>query len=154
MHKCLVDVVSEKPSYLITGFSVEMIDKDPHLLGDLQRFVLTGWSIHHQKVHLWLFLMTENVISVLHSQNRSTGARLFPGHTYRQLTTFPPHYLVQRAYKNWHIYSTTLYLEAGGHEDRIISGVWQLREERLGCHIILSLQINLNSPEISKNNYS
>lgn len=59
-------------SYLITGLGKEVIDKDPHLLRDLQRFVLVVWSIHHQKVHLCLFLMTLNAFSVLHSTHFPT----------------------------------------------------------------------------------
>lgn len=43
-------------SHLITGLCVEVVDQNPHLLGDLQRFVLSTGSIHHQEVHLGLFL--------------------------------------------------------------------------------------------------
>lgn len=43
-------------SHLITGLGVEMVDQNPKLLGDFQRFVIRSCTIRHQEVHLWPLL--------------------------------------------------------------------------------------------------
>lgn len=68
-------------SYLIAGSGEEVIDEDPNLLGDLQRLVLVVWSIHHQKVHLCLFLMTLNEFGVLHWHTGAQVLDYFPSYS-------------------------------------------------------------------------
>ena len=50
--KLFVVACTSQPSHLITGLSEEMVDKDPNFLRDLERFVLSTGTVHHQEVHL------------------------------------------------------------------------------------------------------
>ena len=43
--------------YLLTGLGEEPVHQQPHLLGDLQRFLLVPSALHQQEVHLGLLLL-------------------------------------------------------------------------------------------------